>query len=311
MPHVPTFTFPSLYEFVEDTRKKLQEPLALPAYAAANEAVLVQKVSEIIAKDPYRLRISLADEAVEREAYFQPNTLRAIRFHEYPGLYRAAQFTTMTAKQFADMDVMIQIYRAKSAEDVYQAKASSYLNKAWLYISEHFFMQPNAGMLRDEEVCFMLGHELGHAQCRHRSISLLTGEWLGSNAEYSADRGGLIICAQWLLRQQPEGQVKDILHRAVLGCVATLDKLGLAYSGFFKWQEYDYDELGKRLQSWLDAPGKLPPDSVTHPCDARRALALYHFSQSELLYRCLGLEPEPGLLTDRHLREFMNTLLKS
>lgn len=310
-PSAPPFEFPELCDFVEDMRRRLQQPLTLPDYAAAGEGEMVQKVSDVIAENPYRLRAAISEYAGRMGENFQAGTLRPVRYQEYPKLYRAAQFTMeAAARSFADLDVMIQIYRAAQTGDIYQAKALSYLNKAWLFISEHFFMQPNAGMLRDGEVCFLLGHELGHAQCRHSSIELLTGTSLCSDIEYSADRGGLIICAQWLLRERPQEDRQELLRQAVLCGVAALDKLGLAYRGYYQWQSYDYDELGRRIQGWRDNPGALPPDLATHPCDARRALALHHFSQSELLYRCLGLEPVHGLHTDDQLQDVMNMLLK-
>lgn len=307
---VSAFSFASLYDYIQDTRKKLQEPLTLPQYAAAGEAGPVQKVSEIVAADPYRLRTTVFEAIKQSGQNFLEGSLRPVPYQDYPELYRAAQFTMAAAKEFADLDVLIQIYQAKAAGDLYQAMAVSYLNTAWIFVSEHFFMHANAGMLRGEEICFLLGHELGHAQCRHHVIQLLTDVDLGSNIEYSADRAGLIVCAKWLLAHEPAADVRGLLHRAVLSCVATLDKLRLAYKGYYPWQSYPYDELEGRLQSWLDDPGKLPPDQPSHPCDERRALALYHFGQSELLRNLLELEKMPGLLTDSQLQQFMNTLLK-
>lgn len=308
--NIPDFEFPSLYDFIQDTRRRLQQPLTLPEYAVAYEEEPMQKVTEIIEKDPYRLRIEVNERIRQFGERFQKNTLRPVSYKEYPRLYRAAQFTMATAKQFANLDVLIQVYRANQGEDIYQAMALGYLDRTWLFISEHFFLQPNFGMLQDEEICFLLGHELGHAQCWHNVISMLTGQDIGSNGEYSADRAGLIVCANWLLANRPGTDVKTVIHQAVLSSVATLDKSGLAYKDYYQWNTYDYGELAGRLQAWLDHPGKLPPDGTSHPSDEHRALALYHFSQSEMLWRLLGLESEKGLLTDSQLQQFMNTLLK-
>lgn len=307
---IPEFRFPSLYDFVQRTREELQQTLALPGYAVAGEKEPVQKVSDTISESPYKLRDTVNIALEQFGQNFQPDSLRPVPYQEYPTLYRAAQFTIQTEKKFADLDVLIQIYRAKSKGDLYQAQAISYLNKAWLFISEHLFMQGNADMLRDEEICFILGHELGHAQCRHTVIRLLAGVELGSNVEYSADRAGMIVCAKRALQLHPDMDARQALGRAVLYCVAALDKLGLAYKGFTNWKDYDYGALEEKLRTWLDDPGKLPADSATHPCDERRALALYHFSQSEMLWRLLDLAPEGGLLTDSQLQQFMNTLLK-
>ena len=307
---IPKFSFPSLYDYVKSTRKELQKPLVLPKYAVAGEAEPVRKVSEIIREKPYKLRTSVIASMEEKTEDYQPGSLRPVPYREYPVLYRAAQFTVETEKKFAELDVFIQIYRAKKAEDLYQACAYGYLNKAWLFVSEHLFTQGNIDMLRDEEICFILGHELGHAQCRHSVIKLLADTELGSNQEYSADRAGMIVCAARTLRLHPDMDTRQALSLAVLYCVAALDKLRLAYKDYTKWRDYDYDALEEKLRKWLDHPGELPADSASHPCDERRALALYHFSQSEMLWRMLGLEPEAGLLTDMQLQQFMNTLLK-
>lgn len=308
--NIPEFRFPSLYTFVQQTREELQKPLVLPEYAVAGEKEPVRRVSEIIREKPYMLRTTFTASLENVRQGFLPNSVRPVHYREYPTLYRAAQFTVETEKKFADLDVLIQIYRAKSKGDLYQAKATSYLNKAWLFISEHLFMQSNTDMLRDEEICFILGHELGHAQCRHAVIDLLDNTDLGSNQEYSADRAGMIVCAKRALQLHPDMDARQALGRAVLYCVAALDKPGLAYRGYTNWKDYDYGALEEKLQTWLDHPGKLPADFDTHPCNERRALALYHFSQSEMLWRLLDLAPEGGLLTDSQLQQFMNTLLK-
>lgn len=307
---ISEFRFASMSKFVRDTNQKLQEPLAIPEYATAGEAEPAKQVSDVIREKPYQLRSDVHEVIKNQEQRFQSGTLRPVPYEEYPELYRAAQFTMEVASQFANLDVLIQIYREKSLGDKFQALAVSYLNKGWLFISERFFMHPNTGMLQGAEVCFLLGHELGHAQCRHTSIKLLTKQELGSNVEYSADRAGLIVCAKWLLRQQSESGVEALIDRAVLCGIATLKKIDLAYQGFYEWKKFDYDELAAQLKTWRSAPKKLAADGVTHPVDERRGLAMYYFSQSEMFRRLLGLEPLPGLLTDELLRDLMNTLLK-
>lgn len=310
MQGVSDFRFPSMQEFVEDTNKRLQEPLVIPEYAVAGEAQPALEVSDAIRAKPYQLRSDVHEVIKNQEQRFQSGTLRPVPYGEYPELYRAAQFTMEVASQFANLDVLIQIYREKSLGDKFQALAVSYLDKGWLFISERFFMHPNIGMLQDSEVCFLLGHELGHAQCRHTSIKLLTKQDPGSNAEYSADRAGLIVCAKWLLRQEPEGDTDALIDRAVLCGIATLKKIDLAYHGFFEWKKFDYDELASQLKTWRSAPKKLAADGATHPVDERRGLAMYYFSQSEMFRRLLGLKSRPGLLTDELLQDLMNTLLK-
>lgn len=300
----PGFTFPTLLEFIETTRMRLQEPLGVPLYAAADEAAMLPAVAETLAKQPYALRGALNEMMKKNDGQYQQEP-RPILHQEYPQLYRAALFMTRVTKEFAHIDLLIRLYRAKTPE--YQAFVYSYLDKGWIYISEQFFLEPQ--MLSSPELCFLLGHELGHAQCRHTTIKLLTRQTPGRNGEYSADRCGLIACMKWLLEQAQDTPAEELAAQAVLDCTAMLDKIDVACrKKGTDWRKYDREALEKRFRGWLEAPHKLPPDSATHPATERRALAMHHFSQSRLFYQCLGLPAAEGLLEDQKLREIMGLL---
>lgn len=304
----PGFQIPTLLEFVETTRERLKEPLRVPDYAAAGEENSVSAAMQAIRDDPYALRAALAESVKRLDSRFQEGSLRPISYGDYPQLYRAGLFVTAVTKELANTDLLIRLYTAKRPEDRYQAMAASYLDKAWIYISDRFFRELQ--MVDGGELCFLIGHELGHAHCRHTTIQFLGGGDVGRNGEYSADRSGLIVCAKWLAAQDPELAPEQAARQAVLCGLSMLDKLEVACRGGMDWREYDRQALADRLQGWLDDPNHLPPDGSTHPCNARRALAMYHFSRSRLFYRCAGL-PIQGqtLLDDGMLREFMNTLL--
>ena len=310
MQGVPDFSFPSLATYVRETREKLQAPLVVQEYAVAGEREGAKKVLEIIREKPYQQRSYIGNEIKRINDSFQEGTLRPVPFGEYPELYKAAQFTVKVSRQFAKMDVIIQIYREKVLEDRFQALAVGYLDKGWLFISERFFMHPNTEMLKNAEVCFLLGHELGHAQCRHTTIEQLNGVTLGVNVEYSADRAGLLVCAKWLLEESALSDPAQAIEQAVLCGIAALEKITLAYAGFIDWRSFDYNEVAGQLKAWRDAPTSLGPDVFDHPADERRGLAMYYFSQSAMFWRLLGLEPREGLLTDALLQDLMNTLLK-
>lgn len=299
---------PTLLDFVETTRERLKEPLRVPDYAAAGEENSISAAMQAIRDDPYALRAALAESVKLLDSRFQEGSLRPIAYGDHPQLYRAGLFVTAVTKELANTDLLIRLYTAKRPEDRYQAMAVSYLDKAWIYVSDRFFQELQ--MVDGGELCFLVGHELGHAHCRHTTISILGGGDVGRNGEYSADRSGLIVCAKWLAAQDPELAPEQIARQAVLRSLSMLDKLEVAYRGGMDWRSYDRQALEDRLQGWLDAPNRLPADSGTHPCDARRALAMYHFSRSRLFCRCAGL-PDRGqsLLDDGTLQEFMNTLL--
>ena len=302
------FSFPSLTSYVVETRKRLQSPLQIPEYAVAGEEVLAPRASAQMKGDPYLLRRAVFQAQEGQNAKFRPNTLRPIPFEQYPKLYRAAQFTMEAAKEFADLDVMIQIYQTDEPAYVHQAMAFAFLSKAWLYISEHCFFDRE--MFEISEICYLLGHALGHAQCCHTTLELLTGVSLGKNVEYSADRAGMIVCAKWLHSQGCSAD--ELPSKALISCTAALDKLMTADSQeTINLHAYDYDALKQRLDEWISAPTSLPRDrSTTHPNLARRALALYYFGQSEMFYRCLALTREKRhLCDDKQLQTLMNTLL--
>jgi len=285
----------------------LEEPVCVPAYAAAGEEEYIPAVMQRIQADPYALRSALAEAVNRMDGQFQNGSVRPISYGEYPRLYRAGLFMTAVTKEFANTDLLIRLYTYKKPEDRYQAMAISYLDKAWIYVSDRFFQELQ--MVDGAELCFLLGHELGHAHCRHTTIAILGGTDVGRDGEYSADRSGLIVCAKWLAAQDPELSPVQVARQAVLSSVAMLDKLDVAFQGGMDWRMYDRQALEDRLQGWLDAPNRLPRDSDTHPCDARRALAMYHFSRSRQFYQLAGLSAQgEDLMSDGMLREFMNTL---
>lgn len=303
----PGFQIPTLMDFVETTRERLKEPFYVPAYAAAGEEDSIPTAVQRIQEDPYALRAAMAEMVKRLADRFQEGSLRPISYGDCPQLYRAGLFMTAVTKELANTDLLIRLYTAQKPEDRYQAMAVSYLDKAWIYVSDRFFQELQ--MVDGAELCFLLGHELGHAHCRHTTIEILGGGDVGRAGEYSADRSGLIVCAKWLAVQDPELAPVRVARQAVIRSLSMLDKLEVAYRGGMDWRTYDWQALEDRLQSWLDAPNHLPPDFSSHPCNARRALAMYHFSRSQLFYRCAGL-PAQGqvLMDDGMLREFMNTL---
>ncbi len=279
----------------------------MPAYAAAGEEEHIPAVMQRIQDDPYALRSALTEAVNRLDGRFQDGSLRPISYGDYPQLYRAGLFMTAVTKEFANTDLLIRLYTYKEKEDRYQAMAVSYLDKAWIYVSDRFFQELQ--MVDGAELCFLLGHELGHVHCRHTTIRILGGTDVGRDGEYSADRSGLIVCAKWLAAQDSGLSPARVARQAVLSSVSMLDKLNVACHGGMDWRTYDRQALEDRLQGWLDAPNRLPRDSDTHPCDARRALAMYHFSRSQQFYRLAGLSPQgESLMPDGMLREFMNTL---
>lgn len=299
------YSFPTLLEYVQSIRARLAEPLAMPEYAAANEKALLAQVEEKLKGNPYALRAEVYQNMIEVRRTRFAEEPQNIDYQKNAHLYRVAQFVANRDKR----DLSIYLYQSSQLE--FQAYAYSYLDKAWIFISRDFVRRLDA--FNDEELCFIVGHEVGHAQCLHSTINLLSTEKTGRNAEYSADRYGMITCVGWICRQNPGIPAEEAVRRAKLLCVSSLDKI--RYAGINptqnpEWEKYDQEDLMKRFQGWVDGTLPLAPDSKSHPSHERRALALNQFSNSALLYRCAGLEQEPGqsLLDDNSLRQFMSAL---
>lgn len=305
----PGFEFPTLAEYVKTTKKRLQEPLVVPDYCAAEERDQIPSVMETIHKNPYALRDAYLSGVKNFQKACQPGTLRAIPYQQYPRPYQVALFMVGAAKKFCEFDLLIQIYQAVKPEDVYQASALSYLDKGWIYVSEQFLKE--SMMLSEAELCFLLGHELGHIQCRHSSFVFLSEKGdIGRESEYSADRAGLIFCMKWLMANASQTPAAELAEEAVLSSACVLDKITKAVLSPKKvfWQDYDPKEMERKIERWSNGAAPLGKDSQTHPNDSRRALAMLDFSRSRLFYQCLGLEPPKDATGDQDLVKMMNRL---
>ena len=57
----------------------------------------------------------------------------------------------------------------------------------------------------------------------------------------------------------------------------------------------------------FDGAARLSISTGSHPHTRHRVMAMINFSQSQLFYRCLGLDPADysGLCSDEHLQRMM------
>ncbi len=297
------FIFPSLSDYIADTKERLRQPLSVPAYATAGEAERIQRFSQLTQDNPYLQRASFA-EAVRQEGENWEN-LRAVPYGEYPELYSVCIFSS---KMLTGIQPIIFLYTAKTLGMLYNACALDYQDKVWIYISDQLFKEH--GMLKAEELCYLVGHELGHTQCHHATIRSTTS--YGSDKEYSADRAGMIVCAKWMLTHIPGCQPQYAAQLAALYGTATLLKLEVATANGpdkTDWRTaIDYEKLQRDMDNVFDGAAKLSVSTGSHPYTRHRIMAMINFSQSQMLYRCLGLNPNdyPGLCSDEHLQRLMS-----
>lgn len=296
------FSFPGLYEYIETTRNKLAQSLPVPMYATAGESQHIQAVSEKIEKDPYLRRSSFTEKV--KELNKSMTSLHSVSYGDHPMVYDVCVFAT---KQLMHMTPLIFLYTTDSEGYKYNAFAVDYQDKVWIYFSNQLFCEH--GMLKEEELCYLVGHELGHAQCHHSTISSVNNK-SNSDQEYSADRAGLIVCTQWIRQQHPEYTIEEAAKLAVLYSASALQKITVAaenISSEINWKNFDYDAVQNTIEHIFDRASKLTTSIGTHPHNRHRVMAMIHFSRSQLFYRCLGLAPDEykNLYTDQMLQDIM------
>lgn len=295
------FRFPSLSSYIHDTRQALSQPLKVPAYATAGEEQRIRELSRKTEKNPYLNRTAI-NEAI-RQMNHSYKELRSIPYGERPVLYEVCMFAT---KLLMDADPMIFLYTTDQPGMVYNACAVDHREKVWIYVSSQFFREH--GMLSDRELCFLLGHELGHAQCHHSTLSTLVQDT--SDDEYSADRAGMIVCAQWILRRNPEYTVEQAVEEALRCGAAVLMKLTTGVTNGkdnTDWSAFPYEAVREAVEQAAEKAARKPLSDGSHPTDEHRIMAMVHFSESQLLYRCLGLDPRQyrDLINDAQLNRAM------
>lgn len=297
------FVYSSLYDYIEKTKQELTKPLHAPEYAAAREEERLRSVSEKVQTNPYQSRAAFS-ELIKRETASYEN-VRPLSYRENMLLYDICVFAV---KRMMNLNPIIFLYKANNVGKMYNAFASDYQDKVWIYISEQFFLEEQ--MLREEELCFLVGHELGHAQCHHIYISNVNRSST-SDDEYSADRAGLIACAEWIRRMHPEYTAEQAARLAVLYSATMLQKLSIGMQngpGKTKWSEFDYGAMENSIQEVFDGASKLSVSEGTHPHTRHRIMAMILFSQSQLFYRCLKVDTAgmEGLYSDQQLNTVMS-----
>lgn len=298
------FVFPGFYDYAQDTKARLRKPLAIPEYATAKEAERITVISKKVQNDPYFKRDVYAQMAKNMDL----QDSRTISYGEYPALYDVCIFVS---REMMGVNPIIYLYTAKSAGMGYNAMALDYLDRVWIYISDRFVKEQN--MVGAEEMCFLVGHELGHAQCHHVTIASSASDT--SDDEYSADRAGMMACTKWIMQHSPELTLQQAIKKALLYSSSALLKIGIGMANGLNntdWNKVTEELVQEEINGIFDGASKRSLGTGTHPVTAHRIMAMDYFSESELIYRCLGLDPKkyPNLATDEQLSKSMAFLLK-
>ncbi|MBE6658241.1 MAG: hypothetical protein E7604_07340 [Ruminococcaceae bacterium] len=297
------FAFPSLTEYITQKKQELSAPLTVPEYAASWERIKIDQISDKLKTDPY-LNRALFHEGIKHLMQSIGKT-QALRYRENPLLYDVCTFVV---GQLIHGIPMILLYEAPAdSGNLYNASVLSYQEQIFIFVSAQFFRE--FGMLNEEELCFMIAHEVGHAHCHHTHMNLETDEKT-SDYEYSADRAGVLACTALILKKHPDYTVEEAARQAVLYASSTLTKLYIAVKngpGCTDWSGFDYDEMQSIIDSIYDHASQYTVSRESHPHTPHRIMAMDHFRNSHMLYRCLGL-PIPhtdGLNSDEQLAKYM------
>lgn len=298
------FRFPGLTDYIRKTREKLTKPLTLPDYVAAGERRRIRVLTEKTKEDPYLNRAAVNEMIRETNKSF--TALHSISFGSHPVLYEVCMFATRT---LMDTEPMIFMYDTQEKGYQYNAFAVDYQDKIWIYVSSQFFRERR--MLTDREMCFLVGHELGHAQCHHSTLATMDSDT--SDNEYSADRAGMIACARWILAHDPAATAEQAVREALLCGAAVLKKLTIGTKngpGNTDWSEFSYEELRHEVEQNYVKAASMPLSDGTHPHDEHRVMAMDYFSESELMLRLIGADPSAyrNLRTDLQLDKAMAKL---
>lgn len=311
------FRFPEMSEYIACVRESMKQPLQAPEFAAAGEGEKLAAASKVFQDNPWKLRRQFNQGLEQIQQDFTAAEL--VSYGSYRNLYGLCLFA-VRAVLGPGIDPMI--YTAKF---VYNANAVCYLNKVWIYISDYFFRDMitdrDIDMFCEEELVALVGHELGHAACRHTMLKMAGGTAGAINYEYSADRAGLLACTKYLMDKNPGLSYREAAEKAVIYMVSMLKKIDAAVKAVPKkdivdWHVYNQTAFQNAQETvegiFLAAvPANPYRAGSTHPIDIHRTRALVYFSESELFCRCLGLDPSafPNLRSDKMLQNDMSGLL--
>lgn len=298
------FHYPTLADYITDKKVQLTLPLTVPVWATAGEAEMIPQLSEKVKENPYLRRASFNEGL--RNLYKNFSSISPVSYEDNPQLYEICLFATETLTQ---QKPLVFVYDCgKLIHYLYNAFATDYQDKVFIHLSQQFFKE--SGMLTPEELCYLVGHELGHAQCHHSTLAMeLQNDT--SDQEYSADRAGLMVTTAWIRKHDPHCTMAAAARQAAVYGASSLHKLTVALRngpGKTNWSEYDYAPARKHVDRIFDGASKLVASNRSHPHDQHRIMAMVLFGRSQLFYRCMGVEdltPYPNLLDDEMLHDLM------
>lgn len=282
-------SFLSFKEFIDKRVDEIKKEILPPMYAICNSKEICKMLQDILAVNPIYYR-----DVLENILYciFQSyKKIELLTFSENKTLYKAAYEATQMLKTFIPV---IYVYETDDIGMYYNAAAIGIQSKICIYFSNHIIEQQ---MFNTNEYKFIIGHELGHAQCNHAAdkfIGLDVTPLEERMQEYSADRAGIIAS-------------KD-----VNAAISALVKIDLAAAMLaqknskLSWKNISQEEVSEyagMLERNINN-NQINP-KASHPDTARRIAAIKLFAESEMYYRLTNKPFISNLLSDQQLSKYM------
>lgn len=226
------FEIPSFANYAQERLGKLLAPMKAPCYAMECEAERISQLYQIIKADPYK-----------RFAKSSNRASKAISSLDAQPVLRSAD--PMLHRCIADASEALKIDKpsaytcaggvgssSESREEIMKKAvfAQGYMDDVWIFIDRGVRA---AKVFTEDELCFLIGFELGHTAAFHAAIrdealrnkemKALTSEEQRMQ-EMTADRAGLMAVVWQQAKRYPEMDAEEIVRRALACCSSALHK---------------------------------------------------------------------------------------
>jgi len=265
-------------DYVKQRLEDLTKPIKAPIYAMEWEQPHLDTLSKHIKNDPYQW-FEKCSNAVSQ--YVDVLKAQSITRRSDPLLYDCVQ----DACTALGVEKPSAFSFSHSGNMRYNAMAVGFMDMMWIFISNHF---REGNILSDAELCFIIGHELGHAVACHTSVSLtqtLSNEE-NRKHEFTSDRAGFLAALWRISKMYPSLTSDEMVQKALECCQSTLLKLNTLPLLQAKKQPITCESLELMIKKNPLAE-KHSKDDDSHPTVWERCEAMKQFAVSILLLRCV------------------------